>query len=469
MIKYLQISLSLLFFSSLTFINKGVAQIESTMYFMSSLPQVTYYNPALKPAYKFSIGLPGSSVFAQYGNNGFTYNDFIAKENNVLTADLDKLYGSLKDKNYVNANTQVDLFRVSFKAGARLYFTFNASAKSYNRLMLPKDFTGVFIEGTAPYANGTASMSPKLESTSYAEIGWGAAYTVNKKLTVGAKVKMLKGVASATTQRAKFDLAFTDATITATGDLDVRTSGIHNFDDDDYEISDNWNDYTKNNGFAFDLGATYKVMDRLTVGASLIDIGGITWKNDLYGYQLDPSRAKYTFEGIDLNQLLNGDNGDYFDSISDSLEQNFKVTEGRIGRYRTPLPAKIYLSGAYELRRYFTVGALLFAEKYKGRFVPGFTASLNKEFGKWLGASLSYTMTNNSFNNIGAGLSLNLAPVQFYVVGDNLLRAPIALMKDSNLNSFVNNMNYFNVRAGINFVFGRDKVQEKQPTPKPTY
>jgi len=469
MIKYLKVSFVSLCFFSFALINKGVAQTESTMYFMNSLPQVTYYNPALKPAYKLSIGVPGSSVFVQYGNNGFTYNDFISKPNNILTADLDKLQGSLKKKNYVNANTQVDLFRVSLKAGARLYFTFNVSAKSYNRLMLPKDFTGVFIEGTTPYANGSVSLSPKFESTSYGEIGLGAAYTVNNKLTVGAKIKLLKGVASATTQRANLNLEFGDTQITATGDLDARTSGIHNFDDSDYEVSDNWRDYTKNNGVAFDLGATYKVMDRLTIGASLIDIGGITWKNDLYGYQLDPAKAKYTFEGINLNEILNGDDSDYFNSLSDSLEEKFKVTEGRIGKYRTPLPAKMYLSGSYEIRRYFTVGALLFAEKFRGRFVPGFTASLNKEFGKWVGASLSYTMTNNSFNNIGAGVSLNLAPIQIYIVGDNLLRIPIALMKDSNLNSFVNNTQYFNLRAGINFVFGRDKVQEKQPSPKPLY
>ncbi|MBA4144908.1 MAG: hypothetical protein C0523_04035, partial [Cytophaga sp.] len=221
MIKYLKISsaLSIIF---LTLIHKGVAQTESTMYFMSSLPQVTYYNPALKPAYKVSVGLPGSSVFVQYGNNGFTYNDFISKQNNILTADLDKLQGSLKKKNYVNANTQADLFRVGLKAGARLYFTFNVSAKSYNRLMLPKEFTGVFIEGTSSYANGSVNMSPRVESTSYGEIGLGTAYTVNNKLTVGAKVKLLKGVVSATTQRANLNLEFGDTYITATGDLDTR-------------------------------------------------------------------------------------------------------------------------------------------------------------------------------------------------------------------------------------------------------
>lgn len=98
--------------------------------------------------------------------------------------------------------------------------------------------------------------------------------------------------------------------------------------------------------------------------------------------------------------------------------------------------------------------------------MPGFTASINKEFGRRVGTSLSYTITNNSFNNIGAGLSLNFAPIQIYFVGDNILRMPLSLMAGKNLNPYVNSLQYFNFRMGINFIFGRDKVQERQPYPK---
>lgn len=454
-------------FSFMLLGNNAHAQPEGTMPFMKSLPQVTYYNPAFKPEYKFSFGLPGSSVFVQYSNNGFTYKDFISKENKVLTADLDKLYSALQKENYINANAQADLFRLSLKANARLYLTFNVTAKAYSRIMLPKDLVGLFINGTDPYVNNTATLSPKVEAMGYAEIGWGAAYTVNRNLTVGAKLKLLKGAMNATTQKATFDLSLTDTyAITVKGEADIRTSGIHNLlDQPGYDPAKNWKDFTKNPGFAFDLGATYRMMDRLTLGLSLIDIGGINWKNDLYGYQLDPAKANYTFKGIDIKEVLNG-NSNYTTSIADSLEAKFKFTEGRIGSYRTPLPGKIYASGSYELKKMLTVGALLFAEKFRGRFMPGFTASINKEFGRRVGTSLSYTITNNSFNNIGAGLSLNFAPIQIYFVGDNILRMPLSLMAGKNLNPYVNSLQYFNFRMGINFIFGRDKVQERQPYPK---
>jgi hypothetical protein len=440
-------------------------QVEGTMPFMTSLPQATYYNPAVKPMYKFSIGIPGSSVFVQYTNNGFNYNDLVSKQGSSYIADLPKFYKALKDKNYLNVNFQADLFRVSFKASPRLYFTVNATAKSYNRFMIPKDLVGLMINGTEPYINNTARLSPKVEALEYLEVGYGASYVVNKKLTVGGKLKLLKGIVNVTTQKAAFDLSLSDNyAITIKGDADIRTSGIHNFNDSNFDAGDHWKDYTKNGGVAFDLGGTYQINEKIMVGMSLIDIGSITWKNDAYGYKLDPAKATYTFEGVNVQDLVDG-NTDYSNSLSDSLQKKFEFTEGTIGKYKTPLPGKIYLSGSYKIKRALFVNALFFAEKFRGRMMSGFSASVNKEFGRRFSSSVSYTISNNSFNNIGAGFSLNLPPFQIYLVSDNLLSASFAVAK-KDANSFVNNTNYFNLRTGINFVFGWDKAPEQQPHSK---
>ncbi len=442
------------------------SQNEATMYFMSSLPQVTYVNPALFPNYRFSIGLPGSSVFVQYANNGFSYNSFATKVNDSTTADLDKLYSQLKKKNYITTAVQADIFRVSLKVNPRLYLTLNVTTKSFNRVMLPKDLTGIFIKGTTPFVNGTASISPEVESVSYLETALGLAYKVNQKLTIGARIKILKGIANVTTQQAKIDLALdSDYAMTATANVDARTSGIHNLSDKDYSISDNWQDYLKNNGYAFDLGVTYQMSDRFTISGSAIDIGQITWKNDPYEYKLDPAKANYVFQGIDLGKILNGDS-DYLQNEGDSIAKKFELQEGKRASYRTPLPGKMYLSGNYKLGTNLYIGALLFAEKFRGRFSPGASASLHKEFGRRISTSISYTISNSSYNNIGAGLSLRLSAFQVYFVGDNLLGAPLAIAKTGEVNPYLNNMKYFNLRVGLNFVFGWDKAQEKQPYPR---
>jgi len=442
------------------------SQQEGTMYFMNSLPQVVYSNPAMVPKYKFSLGLPGSSTFLLYSNSGFSYNDVVTKNAGTVSADLPKLYSRLENKNYITNAVQTDLFRLSFKFNPRIYFTFNVTAKFYNSLMIPKDLTGLAINGTVPFINGTASLSPKVESVGYVESAWGASYAVNKNFVIGTRIKYLKGFANVTTESSSLDISLnSDYTITAAAGLDSKSSGTHNFEQSGFDITKSYQGYLNNNGYAFDIGATYRLFDRLTLGASAVDIGRITWTNDTYGYSLDKSKANYTFQGIDLNKILQGNNN-YIDAEVDTVKNRFNLTEQKIGSYSTPLPGKIYFSSNYEIRRNFTVGALFFAEFLRERFSPSVTASVNKNFGRRFSGSLSYTATNNSYNNIGTGLALNGAHFQFYIVGDNLLGAPLALASSGNLNPYINNTKFFTLRLGFNIVAQWDSPQEKQPHPK---
>jgi hypothetical protein len=438
----------------------AVAQNEGTLSFMNSLPQVTYNNPAFVPKYRISVGLPGSSVMAYYSNNGFSYNDAITHVNDSVKADLSKLNNALRPKNYLTQAVQADLFRLSLKINARLYLTFNTTAKSYTRVMLPKNLTSAFIDGTSSFAGKSVSLSPNAEAVAYVESTLGASYIVDKKLTVGLRVKLLKGFANATTQSASLNLAVdnTNYGLTANAGADIRTSGVYNFTQSGYDFGKNYKDYLQNNGFAFDLGATYRLKDRLTLGASLLDIGSIHWKNNTYGYTLNPATASYSFQGVDLGKVING-NSDYLNAQGDSIQKKFKFKEGAIGAYRSPIPGKMYLSGMYEIRRNFTAGAVFYAEKFRERFTTGLTLGVNKNFGRRFSAAGTYTIASNSFNNLGLGLSLNLPPFQFYLVGDNILRLPLG---GSNVNNFINSTQLFNVRTGLNFVFGWDKSQEKQ-------
>jgi hypothetical protein len=123
----------------------------------------------------------------------------------------------------------------------------------------------------------------------------------------------------------------------------------------------------------------------------------------------------------------------------------------------------MYISGSYRLKRTLSAGVVIFADKFKGRFSTGASASVYKEFGRRVGTSLSYTVANHSYNNFGAGLTLNFSPVQLYIVGDNLLRAPLALAADGDFDDYINNSQYVNMRAGLNLVFGWIKSQEKLP------
>jgi hypothetical protein len=337
----------------LLFLTMGVwsasAQTEATLYFMNSLPQVSINNPAFVPRYNFSIGLPAiSSIAAGYSNNGFSYNDLITRSNGEVKADLSKWAKALTAKNYMTTSVQVDLFRVGFRINPKLYLQVSATAHEYARLQLPKEFASLFVDGTAPLIGTSAHFSPQGEGVAYFESAIGAAYQASEKLTLGARGKYLSGMANVSTVSSSMNVAVgNDYQLTASADLNLKTSGIQ----DAGQAAKN---AFSNSGFAIDLGATYKLTEKLTVAASLIDLGRITWKNNLYSYTLNKNTANYTFSGIDLKEVVNG-NTNYLHDQLDSIKNKFKPLENRIGPYHTRLPGKMFVSGNYELVRTLSI------------------------------------------------------------------------------------------------------------------
>ncbi|MDZ4715093.1 MAG: DUF5723 family protein [Cytophagales bacterium] len=433
------------------------AQTEGTLYFMNSLPQVVEGNPAIMPRYKTSIGLPGISSFGGvYANNGFSYNDFITKVDGVPKIKLSEWTKGLAEKNYVNVATFADLFRVGLRITPKWYVMASATVRQYNSTMIPKGLASLLVDGTASMIGTYSNTSPQQELTAFVQTGVGAAYMVNDKLTVGARFKYINGLANITTKTSSLIVEVdNNYQITLTGDARVNTSGIP-ASGGNYSLSDNLGN---NSGWGLDIGATYRFMEKLTLSASINDIGSITWKNNPKEYRLDPAKAKYVFSGFDITQLLDN-NSDYLHQQLDSIKTKFDMKEGPTGSYTTSLPTKFYLGGTYSLKPNLSVGTLFFGETFGDRFSTGMTASLNKNFGKWVSTSLTYTASNRSYNNIGMGVSFNLSPVQIYFLGDNLLMAPVSLISGQNLNGYLNGSQLITLRAGINLVFGWDKIEK---------
>lgn len=448
-----------LFFSLLlaTGCSQAFAQIEGTQYFMNSLPQYVGNNPAFFPRYKFALGLPGSMIGVGHWNSGFNNNDFIRVEDGKRIADLTRLSAALPEKTYITSIAQMDLFRLGLRITPSAYLSINSSVRGYTRVMMPRDVISLVADGNEQYVGKTAKLSPEAEGTFYWENAIGLAVSPTDNLTVGARVKVLRGFVNVNTERADLTMSVAENySGTLAADMSIRTSGIQNADDG-FSLSN----YSSNNGVAFDLGATYRLFNKLTVAASIVDIGGIKWKNDTYQYTLDRSKANYTFPGIDVKRMVEGDS-EYFGSLTDSLEAKFKPEEKEGSAYGTMLPTKVYASASYEVMKNFNVGTVLYAESFMGRFGTGWTLAANKHFGRVLSTSVSYTVSNRSFNNLGAGLSLNLAPIQIYVVGDNLLRLPLSVAANKNMNEFLNSTQVFNFRMGMNFVWGWMKDSGKK-------
>ena len=435
-----------------------LSQQEATLHSMRSLPQVQSTNPAFIPQQQFYIALPGA--YAGVANSGFNYNSIfdLDPEGKPINIDLIRLQNRLGKKNYLTGNAQVDALGVGVKINARMFLTFSTTVKANLRFMYPDGLTGLILHGNAAYIGEEISLSPRIDHIAYLENAIGGSYIINDKLTVGTRLKILKGISHNSMQGSDFTL-YTDPetyALTLTGNMNTKAAGAifqYDFLNEDGEVFDaNKLRYSsfQNNGFAIDLGATYKINNRLELGFSALNLGSINWKNAGEFYM---DEVKAEFKGLDAKELFNKDSQEteeFGNDIEDQLEYGYR----KVASYRSGLPTQFYLSARYELARNLHANGLFFSELYEGRFMPAFSAAVNKDFGRRLSTSVSYTAANRSYSNIGAGMAFRLTPFQLFMVSDNLISTPL----------FYRSAKAFNFRMGLNLVFGYRKSETKLPS-----
>ena len=432
-----------------------MAQQDFTLYHMRFIPQFSYTNPASMPKSKFHIGLPAiSSIYLSAGNSGFKYNDVIQKRaDDSLVINMDNLISKLKQKNYFTTSAHIDLLSFGFKVNKN-YFSFNVTEKINSRFIYPKALIQLVWEGNGRNLLGERANMDGLgyDFMHYREYGLGYAREINEKLTVGIKAKYLYGMENIWTKKSVLGLTTDSVTfeLTADGSMEINTSGVNQLTDPDYSFEPTSYAFKlKNHGAGIDLGAKYKINEKFGVSASIIDLGFIEWKDDVKNFKQE--EFEFTFRGVNLNELIaqgdtTGENT--MTALTDSLKKVFVLQES-YNRYTTSLTSRAYLGGTYAINKQNFAGILVHGEIVKKQIRPSLSLSYNTQIKDWLSASVSYSIYNRSYNNLGAGLSVNIWPLQIYVVSDNIL-APMLPHTAKNAH----------IHFGINLTFGR-KIKDK--------
>lgn len=456
------------------------AQQSNTMYFMQKTPQTSLLNPASTPGCNFYIGgaiVNATPVFGQvflpialdFTSTSFDYSTIIHKGTisykDSLIVDLKGFVDGLKDYNYLTFNMNVDLFAIGFKV-KDMTFTLNATEKIDFKLGYSGDMFRIpfYGNGHPDVIGRDANFGFGIDAVHYREFAVGVSKPINDKLTVGLKAKALFGMANVSTKvndymwntaEDNFDYTFSsESEINSslpfleyiyndtTGNIDSVESA-QNFSIQNYMVN------FKNKGVGVDLGATYKLNDKVTLSASLIDLGFISWKNNPYSIV---NSGEFSFTGIDIaKEFLSKDtanNNSIGDSFLDSLSKNFSIKDTNLS-YKTYLTPKLYIGGTFQLTEKINVGALARVEFMKKRISPSLTVSINTQFTKWFGLTGSYSIMNNTFTNAGLGMSIKMGPWKMFVINDNVL-GMILPHKARNINW----------RTGLYLVFGSNKAEE---------
>lgn len=424
--------LSILICITISIINAAncYAQQELNLHFMEQVIQSNATNPALFTDDKLVIAAPGLTY--NYGNNAFTYHDLLKKRNGQNILDVSTVLQKLHRKNVLQNQLNIDIIRVQLKT-RNLYFTFLASEKMNIKFSYSKDLVDLLWNGNAARIGDTLSIGPSLNGRYYRELGFGIGKRSNK-WTVGARAKLLIGLADIYTEKEKI-IVYTDPEAyqtTITTDFLLNTSGEERFLDKPLSGAMS----LKNRGASIDMGAVYKPNTSWSFSASLNNLGFIKWRKNTTNYH---SQASYSYEGLHLNKYFEMDTFKTKNLI-DTLKSTFnpKITATSYTSYQIP---RVYLSGRYQINSHYTTGILFYTEGFE-TLSPAINTYLQRRFGKSIHVGLSYAMKNRLFNNFGMSASYRQRKLQAFAVTDNF--PAILKVKDSK------NVNF---RMGINIIW----------------
>lgn len=447
------------------------AQESTTLQFMKGLPQSSLLNPALhNDSSAVVVGVPGLSGQYVDVNSPFASHDLIHKGTGVLAdsliVDIDNFPQSLRKVNTLEQNLSLPLFYLGIRH-KKSFFSLGITEKQTSQLTFHKSLVQFIADGNAPYVGQNYDLGTlDMNAFHYREFALGYSNEVIKnKLTLGLKAKVLYGKMALQTQQNNItvETAADGTSIILNADMQISMSAparvkydsegyFDGMDDEDMEPAD----YVLQNGnagMAFDLGAVYKLTPKLTLSASMVDIGRISFKKDIT--TLDYTYS-HNWEGVDFSNSVDKAQEDYvrpgdlLDQEMDRIEETFKPHRSNFGTkgFTTNIPLKVYLGGTYELNRKVNIGLLERFYKH-GEFTQN-TISLsgNTLVGDFLTLSGSYSVIGHQMNNLGLGMAVRAGFFQFYAVGDNMLALRPSRAR------------YANARFGVNFLFGR-----KRPVP----
>ncbi len=441
------------------------AQNKQLLYDFYEIPQAIMVNPGVKTQQKWHAGIPTlSGLSFQAATSGATVNDLFANDGIDFTTKFrERLIEGMSQKDDFSTTSQIEGFNIGFRGKNRPenFYSFGIYGETDLIAYWPKDLATLAFEG-----NGGANIGRSfdlghlnLRGEMVSVFHFGINRKVNNELTIGGRAKIYSSIFHFRSTKNSGSFSTTEGVNniyanSITVDMELQTSGADGFLDiiDDDTSSSRRDDlqrlFTKrvlfggNLGLGFDLGFSYNLSPQTTITGSILDIGFIYNSKDVRNFTL---RGSATNEGIEvvLPEDVTNLGVDLWQDLIDEIEATVPFDENSSG-YISFRPIKLYgsirhnfgqrensfkncgcavntTSGQNEDLYGNSVGGQLFLMKRPLGIQAALTGFYQKRLGRTLSLKTAYTVDKYSFTNIGLGLNLQAGPVNFYILGDNLL------------------------------------------------
>lgn len=386
------------------------SQDNSSLYLMKDNPLSLEVNPA-NPIYKkFYIGIPVLSNFNFSAQNAFKYNDLVEESLEGLILKPGQLYESLKDNNPNAINLNLDILNFGFRVN-KTFISVGLRNKTYVGIDYPKELMGLIVNGNGAYTGETLEINNlDVSANSYMELSVGIQEIINEKLIVGIRPKFLLGIANVGTNEFRASIMTPDdySHIRIEEEFVLRTSFLYDMFD-----TKTFTGAFSNLGIAFDLGATYKIDEKFSVGLSVLDLGYIKWESNNYDIV---SNGEYVFEGVELD----GVDVD-FNNVVDSIASALNVETINSEPYTARTYTKIMAQGNYDMSDKHRFSATVRLDCIEGKVYPLYSVAYIGNLVHWFEV-VANTYYYRGLFKIGAAVNFDICEtVKIYASLDNLI------------------------------------------------
>ncbi|MEX0968732.1 MAG: DUF5723 family protein [Bacteroidia bacterium] len=401
------------------------AQSHLTLYNLPLVPQRLAVNPAFSEHYNFYAGIPGiSAVSASAGNTGFSLSKLLKRtDDDSLELTMDAWLENARKKTNISARTHISILNTGFKTKIG-FFDFFINERANFNFIVPVDYFDLAWNGISKTGEHF-DLGAALYLNHYREYGAGYTYKFKDLFRAGIRVKYLYGLENIHTKRSDISLSSSDEMYHLTGksDFSIKSSGIRSIANLDPSEKGAVKDYLfkkHNRGAAFDFGFYYN-LKKWTFSASILDLGGIRWKDDTHHFS-SRNTEEFTFRGMDIGQVLKDSLTleEAGDRLLDSVVSYFDIDSTK-GSYTSNLPLQHYGGINYHFTNRTEAGLLLYGYWLNGKLYSSATIAGTTRIKRWFSVTANYTMGYQGFNVFGAGFSLRVWKLQWYVACDNAL------------------------------------------------
>jgi hypothetical protein len=350
-----------LFFLLICGANISPAQTEMAVVGLKSVLQADLHNPALFRQEGFHLGLPSASY--NFFHTGAGLGSILDRKVEPPLVNLSALEKELSSANYLISDFRLQTFKAKW-VRPRWAIGLEHEITFHSNISYPDDLIRLFLKGNQQYIGQSVAIAPAGTIYSYNSYGLSFSYSM-PRVTLGFRSKLLAGNHFANTPRASATL-HTDSDIYQLSlDTDYRFDnvGVLSFEQANFlnykiDLAQPWKLFSRNRGFAFDLGLDFQVTDDFNVAVSVLDLGSIVWSEGARSYI---SNDIWHYDGLKINDLFNVEQIDIVGAL-DSLSNLFSLVE-ESGSITYHLPTKWVGLTSYQLNEMVNISLITHYDK----------------------------------------------------------------------------------------------------------